>query len=479
MKQGQNLAQKQQNKQGYYLSQQHLKQMHLLHLTGFALREYLANELELNPALEIDHDDDDELSEVTVDSIEAATEWTTKDEDELFRNNYQQASTDQFYRAPVIQFNSLADSLKEQIHQMQLSTTLTQLSCYLIDELNDDGYLRRSLAEVCDDYCFNRGKLTDEKEFETALHAVQHCEPAGVGARDLRECLLLQLNYKIVNFGVNYEMHKAQIILENHYDLFVQRAFSKIKSLLELTDESFKKVTEVITHLQPKPVTEVNRYELMNYQIIPDFEITIEDDELYVGLTQPDSAKLRVISDFKKSPMRTENNEEKNQAASYYSNLVDDANALVNALREREVTMLKVMSAIAFTQPGFFISGDRNDLKPMVLQDIAGITGFDLSTVSRITSNKYVQTPHGIFPLKNLFMRNINPGIAYNSQHTAVGIQQTIKQLIEEEDKNNPMSDSEVVEALQQKGITLARRTVVKYREVLSIKNSNLRKSSN
>ena len=214
----------------------------------------------------------------------------------------------------------------------------------------------------------------------------------------------------------------------------------------------------------------------MKEQIIPDFEVTIEDDEVYVSLTQTDSTKLKVNPDFERTSLRIHSDSEKKQAENYFSTLIEDAQMLVNALKERETTMMKIITAIAAMQTIFFKSGDMMDIKPMILMDVAGKTGYDVSTVSRITSNKYVQTPHGIFSLKNLFMRNINPDMEHNSQNTAVGIQKAIENIIDAEDKNNPLSDNDVVKCLQERGMIIARRTVVKYREALGIPNSVTRK---
>jgi RNA polymerase sigma-54 factor len=474
MKQSQQQNQKQQQKQGYFLSQQHLKLMHLMHLSGFALQEFLAIELEQNPALEIEDENPDEETETN--GIDDVFDPELFENDDLFEKKYSSSNaTDDYYEAPVVQYNSLQEKLKEQIHERELPKNITDIACYLIDELDDDGYLRMSLSDVSDDYGFAMGKLCEEADFTEALVALQRCEPAGIAARNLRECLLLQLKRK--HFHIDEPAYNnALLILENYYELFAQRGFNKLKEVLNIGEAEWNNVIQIILHLNPKPVTEANKYELMREQIIPDFEVSVEDDEVYVSLTQTDSTRLKVNPDFEKSSLRIHSDTEKKQAENYFSTLIGDAELLVNALKERETTMMKIMSVIAAMQAAFFKSGDVMDLKPMILMDIAAKTGYDVSTVSRITSNKYVQTSQGIFALKNLFMRNINPDVEHNSQNTAVGIQNEIKNIIDSENKKNPLSDNDVVKCLQERGINIARRTVVKYREAMGMPNSVLRK---
>jgi len=476
MNQSQQQSQKQQQKQGYFLSQQHLKLMHLMHLSGFALQEFLANEVEQNPALEIENEN---VNEEAAETPEADNVFDSElfDNDDLYDKKYYQSNQpEEYYEAPVVHYSSLQDNLKEQIHQMKLSQEIAAIACYIIDELDDDGYLRIPLGEVSFDYGFATGKLHDENNFAEALSVVQRCDPAGIASRDLRECLLLQIKRKAERHKNEARYIHAHLILENHYNLFVQHKFTRLREILNITEEEWKDVFQVILHLNPKPVTETNKYEIMRQQIIPDFEVTIEDDEMYVSLTQTDSTKLRVNPEFEKPNLLRHAEAEKKQAENYFVSLVEDAQVLVNALKEREATMMKVMSVIVAMQPVFFRTGDMKDLKPMILQNVASASGYDVSTVSRITSNKYVQTPHGIYALKNLFMRNINPDLEINSQNTVIGIQDEMKKIIDAEDKSIPYSDNEVAKILREKDILIARRTVVKYRVALGIPNSAMRK---
>ncbi len=469
----QSQKQNQQQKQGYYMSQQHLKLMHIMHLSGYALKEYIANEIELNPVLETESESESEAEdEGNEDDYDTEILW--EHDDEPFEINAKPTTSENHYEAPVVQYNSLQENLKDQIRMMNLNVEIAELSCYIIDELEDDGYLRRPIAEVADDYNFRNGRVIPEERVQKALKSLQNCEPAGVGARNLNECLLLQLKRK-QNKGDR--IHALALrLLENNYDLFIQRQFLKIKNELAMTGEDLEKCIAYISKLSPKPATEVNRYELLKEQIIPDFEVSEEDGELYVALTSSEFIKLRVNSDNTTVNLGTASTTEKKQAETYFQNLISEAQSLINALKERETTMMKVMTAIAQMQPNFFRSGDARELKPMILQDIADRTGYDLSTISRITSNKHVQTPFGIFSLKTLFMRAVSSENSDSTSSTSIQVQEIIQQIVKEEDKQKPLSDTDIMHLLKAKEITIARRTVVKYRELSGIPNSEMRK---
>lgn len=474
MNQRQHQQQKQQQKQGYYMSQQHLKLMHIMHLSGYALQEYIANEIEMNPVLEMEKEADVELkNNEEDDSFDSELVWDS--EDESFEKNYKQTtSNEDYYEAPIVQYYSLQENLKAQIQMLNLSAELTEIIYYLIDELNDDGYLPAPLSEVTDSYEFCNGKIVQEEKIENALNILQKCEPAGVGARDLRECLLLQLRRKKKS---DHKIHKLSMrLLEDEYQAFVQRQYLKIKTALDISSEELEKCINYISKLSPKPVTEINKYELLKEQIIPDFEVTVEDQEIYVSLTSSEFVKLLVNTNYTSKDMNIRNNAERKQVDDYYKNLVSDANSLVNALKERETTMINVMKVIVQMQPDFFKSGDIKELRPMILQDIAVSTGFDISTISRITSNKHVQTPFGIFGLKNLFMRAIPSERVDSSPSTSIQVQELIQQIVKKENKAKPLSDTHIMQLLKKQEISIARRTVVKYRELAGVPNSTMRR---
>lgn len=476
MNQYQHQQQNQQQKQGYYMSQQHLKLMHIMHLSGYALQEYIANEIESNPVLEVENEQEMNESDEAVSEDEFDSELIWDTDDDPFEKNYkQQSSNEDYYEAPVIQYYSLHENLKDQVRMMDLPEEIRDITCYLVDELDDDGYLRRPLPEVTDDYAFCNEKILQEEKMENALSILQKCEPAGVGARNLNECLLLQLKRKN---SKNKRIHDlSTLLLEEHYQAFTQRQFLKIKTALNISNEELEKCINFISKLNPKPITEANKYELLKEQIIPDFEVTVEDNDLYVSLTSSEFSKLLINTDYSITKQDTANNTEKRQVDDYFKNLISDAKSLINALKERETTMLSVMKIITQMQPVFFKTGDPKELRPMILQDIANATGFDISTISRITSNKHVQTPFGIFSLKNLFMRAI-PSEGFDSApSTSIQVQELIQQIVKKEDKSKPLSDTDIMQLLKEKEITIARRTVVKYRELAGVPNSAMRRN--
>jgi RNA polymerase sigma-54 factor len=459
-------------KQGYYLSQHHMKLMHIMHLSGYALQEYIANELEMNPALEKEKENETEDEAQVEDTVFDNDLWNN--DDDLFDKNYKLPSNQQeFYEAPVIQYYSLQENLKEQIHMMNLDSKVTNIACFLVDELDDDGYLRRPLEDVAFDYGFANGKLADQEEVEAALSILQKCEPAGIGARNLQECLLIQLHRKRHK---KHHINEASIrIFEEHYQNLVQRHFQKVRTALKISHEDLEDCLKHISRLNPKPVSEANKYELLKEQIIPDFEVVDDDGKLYVTLTSSEFSSLYVNPDVS-SQINTKNSTEQKQADNYFQNMVTDAHTLINALKERETTMRRVMTTIVQMQMDFFRSGDFKDLRPMILQDISNATGYDISTISRITSNKYVQTAFGIFSLKSLFMRGLSAEDPADSPLTAIRVQELIQQIIKEEDKTKPLSDTVIADLLKNKGAHIARRTVVKYRELMGIPNSTMRK---
>jgi RNA polymerase sigma-54 factor len=475
MNNSQNQKQSQQQRHGYYMSQQHLKLMHLMHLSGYALKEYIANEVELNPVLEMEAEQDtgtQEEMDATNDDFDAELVW--EEEEGLYEKSYkQQTAQREYYEAPVVQYNTLQENLKEQLHMLDLEADLIEIACYLVDELDDDGYLRRLTHEVADDYSFHLGKVVGEEKVKVALEALQQCEPAGIAARNLHECLLLQLRRR-KSTDPSHEL--AKTILEFKYSELTQHQIDKIKSDLNITGEDLENCIRYISKLRPKPVSETNRYEQLKEQIIPDFEVHVEDSRLYVSLTSSEFIKLSINEDYLNYSKNGNMNNGKKQAENYFNNLVSDAYMLVNALKDREVTMLNVMRIIVQMQPDFFRSGDMKDLRPMILQDIADKTGYDISAISRITSNKHVQTPYGIFSLKNLFMRAIPSEAPGSNGATSLQVQELIQQIVKEEDKSKPLSDTDIMQLLKKKEISVARRTIVKYRELCGIPNSAIRR---
>jgi RNA polymerase sigma-54 factor len=464
-------------KHGYYMSQQHLKLMHLMHLTGYALREYITNEIELNPALELEYENETERennleNEEEVDLSESLF-W--KQEEDLFEKSTRENKViREYYEAPVINYSTIQENLKEQIRLLNIDNEKKDIINFIIDELDDDGYLRRKTEDVTDDYSFQRKVITDESKIIDALETLQNCEPAGIGARNLKECLLLQLKKK--NFDNNRSL--GIIILEECMHELTSNNIESIAAKLNKNIFEINQAIETILKLSPKPIFESNKYEQLKHQIIPDFEVTLQDNDIIVSMSNSDSIKLKINEDFIKVSESSINKKNKKQTENYVNNLITDASMLVNALRDRENTMINVMKEIVKVQIDFFKSGDIKSLKPMILQDIAERTKYDISAVSRITSNKHVQTPYGIFSLKNLFMRAVSNEEIGIRASTSIQVQEIIQKIVDTEDKTKPFSDTEIMNILKLKSINIARRTIVKYREISGIPNSSGRKKN-
>jgi RNA polymerase sigma-54 factor len=474
MNNSQHQRQGQLQKHGYYMSQQHLKLMHLMHLSGFALQEYIENEIELNPALEVEQVEKPE-DEEGIKTPETDSDFLMHADDDYTEKYISTpVSNQEFYENPVIQFGSLLDSLKEQLRMMPLSVQIHEISEYIIGELEEDGFLRRNLDAISYDYGFLTGKPVSIELIEKGLHAIQQCDPPGVGARTLRECLIIQLRRK---GKISDNIVKISLqILENNFEDLAEYNLEKIQHELTINRETLELCVKEISKLSPKPLIETNKYELLRTQIVPEFEVTIEENQLYVALTSNEPIRVKVNEQYIKMMNSKKIESRKKQSSNYFQTMISDAQMLVNALRDRETTMMNVMKVIVQMQPEFFRSGDLKDLQPMILQDIAEKTGFDISAVSRITSNKHVQTPFGIFCLKNLFMRAVSNEENGKKSSTSIQVQELIQKIVEEENKNQPLSDSEIMALLKKREINVARRTIVKYRELAGIPNSTTRK---
>ena len=450
--------------------------MHLMHLTGFALKEYISNELELNPVLEIESDTllNEQETEENEEEVDLNNDLFWQQDDDLFDKSIkEQKTTREYYDAPVINYKTLQENLKEQVSLMNISGELKEITYFIIDELEEDGYLRRKPGEVADDYGFQHKRYLPEEKIMAALEVLQSCEPAGIGARGLQECLLLQLKKYS---GNNYKRDLAVKIISEYLTELTLNNYEKISQELNISLPELDNIIQLILKLSPKPIYESNKYEQLKQHIIPDFEVNTDGNELFVTLTNSDFIKLKVNEGYLKLSDGLTDKKKKKQTDLYLQNMLSDAVMLVNALKDRETTMISVMHTIVKMQPDFFRSGDLKDLKPMILQDIAEQTNFDISAVSRITSNKHVQTPFGIFSLKQLFMRAVSNEETGMRATTSIQVQELIQKIVQEEDKTKPLSDTEIMHLLKEKEINVARRTIVKYREISGIPNSATRK---
>ncbi|MBR5056728.1 MAG: RNA polymerase factor sigma-54, partial [Bacteroidales bacterium] len=368
---------------------------------------------------------------------------------------------------------SFHQSLESQLGFCRLDSRRHQIALFMIGMIGNDGYLRRDMESLVDDISFKTGIETNEDELEEILEIIQGFEPAGVGARDLRECLLLQLESREPCEAVN----NAQTILEDYFDEFTKKHYNKIISKMGIDEEQLKAAIAEIRHLNPMPGGQIDdSYSDQAQQIVPDFLLEIKDGELVLTLPKYSIPELRINKHYAEMLNDSAGAKSKGEkeAVSFVKQKLDSAKWFIEAIKQRQNTLQRTMEAILEFQHDYFMDGDETKLKPMVLKNIAEKTGFDISTVSRVVNSKYIQTHFGIFPLKYFFSEGL-----VNSEGEEVSTREIKKILtssIEEEDKRKPLTDEELVGVLKEKGYNVARRTVAKYREQLSIPIARLRK---
>lgn len=474
----QNLGQK----QNMFLMQKKLQLLHMMHLSTCALEDLIRIELEENPVLEVTQDnvgDEDEMLSVAdktdqeKDTLSTLESYYNDDDIPDYKTYVNNNGLDsEKYVAPVVNTESFQDQIRNQLTEINFNIELGPIVNYLIDSLEEDGYLRRSLTDISDDYSFSEGVIVSFEKLEKALTILQQLEPAGLAARSLQECLILQLKRKA---NKDKNVINAMTILKDYFAELSTKNFEKLKSLMHLNDDELNDAFLTISHLSPRPVftAEKSLSQVMN--IVPEFIIQIEGDDLDVSLASNPTMVLRINEGYSKQYDSNENcKERKAKDHAYFKRKVEEGKWFIDALQQREKTFIEIIKVIAKLQREYFLSGDQIDLKPMILQDIANKTGFDLSTISRVTSNKYVQTPYGNVLLKKLFS---NALIAKNGTEVSVKkIKEVLKEIIVHEDKISPFNDLEIVVQLSKQGYAVARRTIVKYRDALDIPSARMRK---
>ena len=475
----QNLSQKLQQK----LSPQEIQLMKLVQLQTQSLEARIKQEIEENPALQEgkekaeDNFENDASDEREVrDSMEEINwdDYLGDDETPDYRtkaNNY--SSDDEMYEAPVLVNESFHDSLISQLRLRDLSSEELELVVYLVGTIDDDGLLRRDLIDIVDDLAFSQGVFTEEKELERLLEIIQDLDPPGVGGRDLRECLMLQLERKRPSFKVNL----ALSILDNHFDSFVKRHYQKLMDRLGVNEDELRDAIEEIGRLNPKPGGSSN-LSRPTENVIPDYNLQIVDDELELTLNGRNAPELSLSRQYRDMLEHYKASKEKNkaekEAALFVKQKLDSAKWFIDAIVQRQQTLMLTMQSILNYQRDYFLTGDERKLRPMILKDIAEEIGMDISTVSRVASNKYIQTPYGTFLIKRFFSESMT-----NSDGEEVStreIKKILEDTVAEEDKRKPMTDDALAKILKEKGYPIARRTVAKYREQLDIPVARMRK---
>ena len=460
-------------KQTQKLSPLQIQTIKLIELPIQEFEQRVRKELEENPVL-----DEEQPAETEVEEAPREVSLSEYKEDDpipsyrLRADNYNLKDERPQYSTFSVK-ESFSQSLMEQLGYRNLTEHQYAVGSFIIGSLDDDGYLRRSIDSIVDDLSFRAGVEATEEEILEVLSVIQEFEPAGVGARDLRECLLLQIRQK----KHTPEVANAEMILKNHFNEFTNKHFQKIMTRMGLSEDELKAAMAKILKLNPSPGGQVDdSYSDRAQQIVPDFVLEYTDGQLLLSMPRFSIPELRVNRKYAELLMEAANSSEreKKEAATFVKKKLDSAKWFVEAIKQRHNTLYSTMNAILEYQREYFMDGDETNLKPMVLKDIAEMTGFDISTISRVVNSKYIETHFGIYSLKYFFSEGLE-----NQDGEEVSTRELKKALlecVENEDKRKPLTDDELVEQMTAKGYKVARRTIAKYRDQLSIPKARLRK---
>jgi RNA polymerase sigma-54 factor len=466
----QRLAQKQRLK----ILPQQIQLLNFFHLNTLELEQRIQQEIEDNPLLEDQKNEFEPLVEkYNKDSVQDYQDYEEYVYDDipdykLEYSNY--LHNDKVPERPLTGGFDFRLFVKEQYKMTTDDHSEIELADYIIDSFNDCGLMEQSIEDLAEDISFKHNKWVDNDRIIFVLQKVQQLEPVGIGARSIKECLLIQL-YRMNT--KRPDVKTAINLLENHFSDLHNRNMDKIKLHLKIDEEEMKIVLRLIASLKMRPVCEQTDGVNANQNIMPDFIVTRNGDNIEVQLYRHRSESLNINSSWKEMAENNAKVTTDKSAVQYIKNKLQSAQWFIHAVQQREATMLKIMRSVVELQFDYFITGDINQLKPMILKNVAEMVGVDISTVSRITCNKYAETPFGLILLKDLFTE----GIA-NQKGQVISnkvIQSAIEEVIENEDKHNPYTDQQLVKILSQKGFSVARRTVAKYREQLQIPVSHVR----
>lgn len=472
------------------LSPQQIQFIKLLQVPTVSLDARIKEELEENPALEDgsltnmndpveeypDHDPDDnfESQESDFDEEFSVDEYIQEDDYKDYSPNYGSDDDEDRKEIPIAVQDSFFESLQNQLDLLALSDKDYLIGQQIIGSLDDDGYLRRPILSLIDDLAFSQNVIAEEAEVEAILKVIQDFEPAGIGARDLQECLLIQLRKKDQN---NPIINQAIKVVENYLDEFTKKHYDKIEKQLGVNSEELKDIINEILKLNPKP-GDSGASAGKQLHIIPDFHITNNDGTLHLTLNGRNAPELRVSRSYQEMFEHYEKAEKTDkkmkEAVQFVKQKLDSAKWFIDAIKQRQQTLLKTMNAIMEYQYDYFLTGDERLLKPMILKDIADKIEMDISTVSRVANSKYVQTEFGTFLLKSFFSEAIQTDSGEEVSNKEV--KKILEECIANEDKRKPLADEKLTEILKEKGYTIARRTVAKYREAMNIPVARLRK---
>lgn len=487
------------------LSPQQILIMKLLQIPTMELSTRIKEEIMQNPALEEgdnddyednfndnvnDNDNDNDNDEVDTfddqqsdddhyDPLDDFDDYLKDDDEDDAAYKYaahNSSPDDKHYEAPITNETTFQDTLMEQLGFRRLDEKKRKIGAYIIGNLDDSGYLSRPISGIADDLLFTQNIDATEDEIREVLEIIQDFDPAGVGAADLRECLLIQLR-RMRAETPNSDLENAITIIDKYFDEFTKKHYDKLQSRSGMSDTDFKAALDIILSLNPKPGGSMGTSGHNDNYVIPDFTVVNNDGELDLQINGRNTPELHVSRDFLnmlKYYTQGKDNREKREALEFIKSKIDSANWFIDALKQRKDTLYVTMKAIMDYQREFFLTGDEGKLRPMILKDIAEKVGLDISTISRVANSKYVQTAYGTFPLKFFFSEGL-----VNDEGEEVStreIRKIVRESVENEDKSNPLTDDELTAILKQKGYTLARRTIAKYREQMGIPVARLRK---
>ena len=477
------------------LSPQQIQLMKLLQIPTATLEQRIKEELEANPALdegedydkeEFDESEETENQESDAEDFELEEYLTDYIEEDpvAYRAKSEYQSDDQDKTVPIAVEKTFHDYLENQMGMLDHPESEDfQIALQVIGSIDDDGYLRRDISAIQDDLMFSQNIITTTDKINHILTQIQEFDPPGIGACNLQECLLIQLRNKLRTAAYCKDKLKvAYRIIEHYFDEFTKKHFSKLKKQLNISEEALKEVIDEILKLNPKPASGYStQNQKTNNYVIPDFIIVNRDGELDLTLNSRNAPELRVNDQYrdllnsyrinKKHKLTTKKDKE---AILFIKQKIDSAKWFIDAIRKRQHTMYKTMYAILQFQYDFFLSGDQRKLKPMILKDIADLTGLDISTVSRVANSKFVQTEFGTKRLKEFFSESLQT--QDGEEVSTLEVKNILTDIIGEENKRKPFSDEKLKDMLCRKGYNIARRTVAKYREQLHIPVARLRK---
>lgn len=479
------------------LSPQQIQLMKLLQLPTVALEQRIKEELELNPALEeddslsdseeveneydeVDSSDSEEVSdyeEKEVDKIDDGYELEDyMDAGDLDAYKYEisnRSADDEVFQTVVVEGPDFHSQLEEQLGLRDLTEKQFSVGLYLIGCIDEDGYIRRDLDLIVDDLAFSQNTTTTKEELEEVLKTIQEFDPAGVGARTLQECLLIQLERKAVKAK---ETHLAIEVVKTMMDEFSKKHYDKIIRKLDIEDDDLKDIIAEITHLNPRPGNSEGDNKGQMSEVVPDFNIAVVDGIPELSINQRNLPELKISADYIEMLKEYSRAKEKSikEASSFVKGKIESAQWFIEALQQRHQTMLVSMHCIMEYQQEYFATGDESKLKPMILKDIADKVGLDISTVSRVANSKYVQTPYGTFLLKTFFSESLSTD--GGEEVSTREVKKILQECISNEDKKKPLTDDALCEILKEKKYNIARRTVAKYREQLDIPVARMRK---